>query len=279
MADQGSPPPSRFRDGHYPLDSGAEEIARLRVQAESLAGETAVMLDRIGLAEGQACLDLGCGAGGIVDLLAQRVGPTGRVLGIDADGDSLAAARAWARQQGLEKVSFEQRSLFEPGPAEFDFVHLRYVITNISRHHEVIAAALARLKPGGVLAVQEADGIGIAAYPSHAAFECLKALLLEVFTKVGADPYAGRQVYGLLQDAGLEDLDFRACTARARSHDALAEYLPQTLISLRPVIARLGLMAQGELDTTIAACRAHLAEPGTISVTSLVFQAWGRKPL
>jgi len=45
------------------------------------------------------------------------------------------------------------------------------------------------------------------------------------------------------------------------------------------VIARLGLMPEDELDATIAACRAHLAKPGTISVTSLVFQAWGRKPL
>ena len=273
------PTTNELRDDHYPLESGQDEIARLRVQAESLAGETAVMLDRIGLDKGTSCLDLGCGAGGIVDLLAARTGPGGRVVGIDADHDSLAAARTWARQMGLENVSFEHSSLFEPGPEAFNFVHLHYVITNISRHHEVIAAALARLKPGGVLAIQEADGDGIAAYPSHAAFECLKALLLEVFTKVGADPYAGRQVYGLLQDAGLEDLDFRACTARARSHDALADYLPQTLISLRPVIARLGLMPEDELDATIAACRAHLAEPGTISVTSLVFQAWGRKPL
>ncbi len=272
------PTPNQLRDDHYPLDSGRDEIVRLRVQAESLAAETAVMLDRIGLSEGQACLDLGCGAGGIVDLLAQRVGPGGRVLGIDADGDSLAAARTWTGQLGLENVGFEQRSLFESGPEEFDFVHLRYVITTIGRHHEVIAAALARLKPGGVLAIQEADGDGIAAYPTHPAFESLKALLLEVFEKVDAAPYAGRQVYGLLQEAGLEDLDFRACTARARSHDALADYLPQTVLSVRPIIAQFGLMPDAELATTIAACRAHLADPATVSVTSLVFQAWGRKP-
>jgi 2-polyprenyl-3-methyl-5-hydroxy-6-metoxy-1,4-benzoquinol methylase len=272
------PTTNELRDDHYPLESGQDEIARLRVQAESLAGETAVMLDRIGLDKGTSCLDLGCGAGSIVDLLAARTGPGGRVVGIDADHDSLAAARTWARQMGLENVSFEHRSLFEPGPEAFDFVHLRYVITTIGRHQEVVAAALARLKPGGVLAIQEADGDGIAAYPTHPAFESLKALLLEVFEKVGAAPYAGRQLFGLLQEAGLEDLDFRACTACARSHDTLADYLPQTVLSVHQVIAQFGLMADDELDATIAACRAHLAQASTISVTSLVFQAWGRKP-
>jgi SAM-dependent methyltransferase len=272
------PTTNDLRDHHYPLESGQDEIARLRVQAESLAGETAVMLDRIGLDKDMSCLDLGCGAGGIVDLLAARTGRGGRVLGIDADGDSLAAARSWVRQRGLENVSFEQRSLFEPGPETFDFVHLRYVITTIGRHREVIAAALARLKPGGVLAIQEADGDGIAAYPTHPAFESLKTVLLEVFEKVGAAPYAGRQVYGLLQEAGLEDVDFRACTARARNHDALADYLPQTVLSVRQVITQYGLMAEDELNATITACRAHLAQPNTISITSLVFQAWGRKP-
>ena len=41
-----------MRDDNYPLASNPDEIGRLRVQAETLAGEAAIMLDRIGIEAG-----------------------------------------------------------------------------------------------------------------------------------------------------------------------------------------------------------------------------------
>ena len=141
------------------------EIERLRIQAESLI--TAIMLDSIGIQPGMACLDLGCGAGGITDLLSARVGSTGRVLGVDVEEFSLAAARAWADRLGLANVSFRAGSIFanDLAPESFDLVHLRYVITTIGRHEEVVRSALRLVTPGGTLALQEADGDGIRASP------------------------------------------------------------------------------------------------------------------
>ena len=101
-----------MRDDKYPLVAGPAEIERLRIQAESLSDEAAIMLDSIGIQPGMACLDLGCGAGGITDLLSARVGSTGRVLGVDVEEFSLAAARAWADRLGLANVSFRAGSIF-----------------------------------------------------------------------------------------------------------------------------------------------------------------------
>ena len=268
-----------MRDDNYPLASNPEEIARLRIQAESLADEAAIMLDRIGIEAGMSCLDLGCGAGGITDLLAARVGPNGRVLGVDVDEFSLAAARSWAEGLELRGVTFQTGSIFanDLAPESFDLVHLRYVITTIGKHQEVVQSALRLVKPGGVLALQEADAEGINGYPKSPAFDRLKDALVSVFIKIGADPFAGRRVFRLLRDAGLSGVDFRACTARARSADDLSDYLPQTVLSVRETILKFGLMAESEIDEAVAACRAHLADPDTISTTSTVFQAWGRK--
>ena len=269
-----------MREDNYPLAASPEEIRRLRVQAESLTGEAAILLDRIGVAEGMSCLDLGCGAGGIVDLLSARVGPGGRVVGLDVEGYSLAAARAWADELGLGNVEFVEASLFDSvlPPASFDLVHVRYVITTIGRHGEVVRAALALVRPGGVLALQEADGEGIGVFPPHPAFDKLKRALIGVFERVDADPQAGRKLYPLLLAAGLEDVDVRVCTARARAQDDLADYLPQTVLSVRQAMVNFGLLTDAEIDPLIAQCRAHLAQPATLSTTSLVFQAWGRKP-
>jgi len=46
---------------------------------------SARLLDRTGLAGGQSAIDLGGGPSGIIDLLAERVAPGGRVVGVDAD--------------------------------------------------------------------------------------------------------------------------------------------------------------------------------------------------
>ena len=82
--------------GHYPLENRAGEIERLRIQAEGMAPDTLTMLDRIGVKPGWRCLDIGCGPGGITRLLSERVGPGGRVVGLDMDEQHLAHARASA---------------------------------------------------------------------------------------------------------------------------------------------------------------------------------------
>ena len=51
--------------GLYGIARREGEIERLMLQGAVLAGETDALLDRIGVAEGWRCLDLGCGPGGI----------------------------------------------------------------------------------------------------------------------------------------------------------------------------------------------------------------------
>ena len=84
------------RSGSYPIARRTGEIERLRIQADAMEFDAGVMLDRIGVGPGWRCLELGCGPGGIMHLLSSRVGPTGRVVGLDADAVMLEAARAWA---------------------------------------------------------------------------------------------------------------------------------------------------------------------------------------
>ena len=54
------------------------------------------------------CSNIGSGAGDVALLLADLVGPRGRVLGIDANPEILACARARAAAVGLRKVDFER---------------------------------------------------------------------------------------------------------------------------------------------------------------------------
>ena len=79
--------------GNYPLEHRAGEIERLHVQSKAMAPDTLAMLDRFGSMQGWTCIDIGCGPGGITDLLSARVGPAGRVIGLDMNAQFLEHAR------------------------------------------------------------------------------------------------------------------------------------------------------------------------------------------
>src|SRR5258708_39146875 len=114
---------------HRGLRAGQQrgESARLQRRADELAADGAALLDRVGLRPGQSAIDLGCGPRGIVDLLAGRVSPGGRVVGLDADAAHTAMAADFAASQGLGDVEIMTADARRTGlpSGSFDLVHAR----------------------------------------------------------------------------------------------------------------------------------------------------------
>ena len=82
----------------YLLSDSASELERLRLQARVWEPETEAWLDRLGPMEGWQCLDLGCGAMGILGPLSWRAGPSGRIVGVDIDPMQLRGVRAFVAE-------------------------------------------------------------------------------------------------------------------------------------------------------------------------------------
>ena len=93
----------------YALGRDTAEAERLRRQTTELQSLAAELLDRVGAAEGQSVIDVGCGPGGILELLAERVGPRGRVVGLAVDAVHVAMARELVAEQGLTNVEVSSR--------------------------------------------------------------------------------------------------------------------------------------------------------------------------
>src|SRR5215470_866804 len=91
---------------HYVIRGGVEGRERLRVIARVMRASSMSMFDRLGLRDGCQCLDVGCGGGDVTLDLARRVGPHGRVVGVDIDEKKLEIARTEARQLGVANVEF-----------------------------------------------------------------------------------------------------------------------------------------------------------------------------
>ncbi len=103
------------------------------------------------LTEGDIVLDLGSGGGLDVLLSARRVGPTGRVYGVDASQDMLALARRNADLAGATNVEFRHGHIEDlPLPDHHvDVVISNCVLTLSTDKPRVLAEAFRVLRPGG----------------------------------------------------------------------------------------------------------------------------------
>jgi len=98
---------------HYVIRGGHAGKRRLEILARTMWPTTFQLLKRIGVREGMACLDLGCGGGDVTLGMARVVGAGGRVVGIDMDSVKLAAAREEAVRQNLGQAKFRDGNVLE----------------------------------------------------------------------------------------------------------------------------------------------------------------------
>jgi ubiquinone/menaquinone biosynthesis C-methylase UbiE len=264
----------------YALGSNSAESARLQRQSDELAPDSSALLDRLGLRPGDSTIDVGCGPRGIIDLLAERVLPGGRVVGLDADPVHVGMASELVANLGLSDVEIVCADARQTGLASdsFDLVHARTVLITLPEPAEVLAEMVRLARPGGWVAGLEPDTEAGFCYPPHPAFSRLCEIFTVAFSRNGADPHIGRRMAELYRQAGLEDVTVEA---RARVYPAghSRRTIRADLVrSMRPQILEMALADEAELDQFDTDVRTHLDDPDTIVMPHLLFLARGRKP-
>ncbi|MCT2594639.1 methyltransferase domain-containing protein [Streptomyces sp. N2-109] len=107
-------------------------------------------LGQLALRPGDTVVDAGCGTGHNLPLLAEAVGPAGRVIGVDLTDSMLERAEERVGRAGLRQVSLVQADLTSyEYPAEVNGIIACFSLTLISDYARIIERGYRALGPKG----------------------------------------------------------------------------------------------------------------------------------
>jgi SAM-dependent methyltransferase len=264
-------------------DPGSEaEAERLQLQARCLEGLTRRLIRESGIGPGMRVLDLGAGPGDVAFLVAEAVGRTGSVIGVDREARSVALARRRATEAGHNNVAFMVAGDDAlPADAPFDAAIGRFVLIHQRDPAAMIRRAAAVVRTGGVVAFLEpafhCDGHSLPELElSRAAAGSIKRLMSAILP---SPDVAGRMIPCFI-DAGLPEprVLWESVVIGSKDGIWLRSFI-LTYKTLLPVMKKFGMVdplvgdPESLADRMVAEAVARRAQ----SVTGPFASAWAVK--
>ena len=122
------------------------------ILVDGLTHHSAAIFPSLPVKAGDRVLDVGCGFGDTAIQLAERVGPDGKVVGVDCCEAFLDYGRWDSERRGLTNLSFvEADVLLQPFVPEYDFVFSRFGTMFFANPVAGLRNMRTALKPGGTM--------------------------------------------------------------------------------------------------------------------------------
>jgi ubiquinone/menaquinone biosynthesis C-methylase UbiE len=194
----------------YILDGGDEDLRRLLGVAETTQEMARSAFRKAGMQEGWHAIDCGCGPIGGLAVMAEMVGPAGRVVGVDFSEPTIQRARSVVAALGLGNVELFAGDIHELDAAAvggpFDLAYTRLFLMHQPDQVRTLSHIARLLRPGGWVVAQEA----LRSPPprSHPPLDALSAywdLVYDLVERAGGVPrHAVDGLAGSARAAGLD---------------------------------------------------------------------------
>jgi ubiquinone/menaquinone biosynthesis C-methylase UbiE len=256
----------------YALDSAWHaERERLESLTRLYDAGTREVVDRLGVAAGWHCLDVGAGTGSVAQMLVERVAPAGHVTALDVDTrflDPLSSEHLTIQQADVTRDPLALEA--------FDLVHARLLLEHLPQRDAVLGAMVSAARPGGWVLIEDFDwATTLMVDPPSALHEKVTLAIRELFTRHGYEPRYGRQLPRALAAAGLTEVSTRAEAIQVTADREAG--LPQWELladQFGPALLAAGLVNAADLE----AFHELLHDGRTICFSPLMVSTWGRRP-
>jgi SAM-dependent methyltransferase len=261
----------------YTIRGGRADADRLARQADVMAGATGRLLSEIGVGDGWACLDVGCGDGQVTAELARLAGASGRVVGVDTDAQALELARQATEGIGapVTLVCRDIRGLEEV--EQFDLAYARLVLSHLTDPAAALRAMHSALRPGGIAAVEDLFTGTLRSDPPEVALDQLQQVYSETVRRHGGDPTIGPRLAAMLAASDFEDVHESAVTNPMTTVDQKL-FVVELLDNMRPAMVGAHAASAPELDEIRAGVERAARDPGSVFYQARIHQVWGRRP-
>jgi SAM-dependent methyltransferase len=174
-------------------------------------------------------LDCGCGPGTITIDLAELVSP-GHVIGIDLEPAQLRFPHERAKQQETN-ASFVAASIYNLplSDGQFDAVFAHALFEHLRQPGRALLEMKRVLRSSGIVGIRSPDWGGWLIYPPSPLLEQGFHLFKQIQIANGGDPHVGRQLKGLLREAGFSKIRISASYELFDDLPAFVEWLANCL--------------------------------------------------
>lgn len=226
--------------------------------------------ERLGVGRGWGCLEVGAGAGGAAAWLAERVGPTGRVVAADLEVDRLDRLAG----QGVEILQNDLRTDELPAGV-FDLVHARMIIQHLPDREAAVARLIRSLRPGGLLFLEDTDSLPLfRSYLSEGFLTDIKEAGYGLMRQAGHEPRGGHFDLEIALNSGLVDVSAEGRVVMVHGGSEQARHYQLWLEFMRPKIVAAGLVSDARIDEAIA----EMGDPANRWLSQVLISTFGRKP-
>jgi SAM-dependent methyltransferase len=270
---------------NYALNRAPAETRRLQAQAQILNPSTRRMFEQAGITTGMRVLDVGSGAGDVALLLADMVGPSGRVIGIEIDPSILDTARARVKAAGLANVSFFAGDIASmPLETEFDAIVGRLIFIHLRSPAAILRQLATHLRPGGIVAFQEFDIAHFATTPVHPPNQLIEQVCkwnVEAFRHAGLPVRMGLDLYTTFLNAGLPAPQMTGEATIFAGPDWVGyDWAAETIRTVLPLILKFGLATAEEvqIETLAERMRHEALSQRLVARGPDIISAYTRRP-
>jgi SAM-dependent methyltransferase len=268
---------SQAKNKDYLLGVNQSELDRLRFQQTVWGPVTNNFFDRIGVATGWKCLDVGAGPGLVSSELRGRVGERGEVTALEPGKFYRETFAQEIEKQRWTNVKIIDGTAEEVvlRPEHYDLIFVRWVVSFVPDLEKFMLRLFRALRPGGVIAVQDYYYEGLALHPRGGPWDRMPDVVRAYYRYGKGDPYVTGKLPALFRNHSIRLTELHPTQLAGGPESGVFGWAHRFFTVYTPIMAEKGIITQRDAEELMADWETHRKNADALFFSPIVVDVAG----